>query len=331
MTVRPLRVLAWGAAFALGVAPAAHAQDAGDAVFLGRRAAERCRRGEYERGLDLYRQAVEHGAGAHELGGMALCELHVARWTTAEAHFVAALAQGDARWLTRHRASLEAGLSEARSHIARLLLTGGVDGAEVRVGDTPLRLPMTEPLVLEPGTVVVEVRAPGHRAWRRSVDLRGGETTREAVSLEREVVFEVAPSAPPSVTCVPGFVLRAGQCWPTGEAATRRGSPVWRSTGWAALSLAVLAGGVAIGLGVDGASTESAYLDRCGGAGAPASCIQDRTSTQASLDDRATLVNAFVAVAGVGAAVALTALLVDRSTSRGRYVAVAPGGVRIAW
>ncbi|MDB4931648.1 MAG: Dihydrolipoamide acetyltransferase, partial [Myxococcaceae bacterium] len=175
-------------------AASGHAQDADDVDFLARRAAERCRRGEYERALELFRQALDHGRTARALGEMGACELRVARWTDAEAHLRDALALPADPWLHRHGSEAAGWLAEAQSHVGRLLLTGGVAGAEVRIADAVVgTLPLAEPLVVTPGLLQVEVRAAGHRTWRRSFDVLGGAVTQEAVSLDRDLPVESAP------------------------------------------------------------------------------------------------------------------------------------------
>ncbi len=318
----------------LGLASRAYGQDADDVEFLARRAAERCRRGEYERGLELFRQAIDHGRTARALGEMGACELRVGRWTDAESHLTDALALGDDPWLRRHRAEAAGWLAEAQSHVGRLRLTGGVPGAEVRVGERVVgTLPMTDPVVVATGPSLVEVRAAGYRTWNRSLDVLGGVVTQEVVSLERDEVF--APSVPTvaPVVCGPGSVLRRGFCYAAeGSASYRRGLRPWQVTSLIAGSVALIAGVSALALGVDGSSTESAWLQRCGGAGVPASCVGDRADTQASLDDRAALVNGLAVVAGLGVALALTAVVFDRAAPRTQpRVAIGPGGLRVRW
>lgn len=317
----------------LGAASTCAAQDAGDVDFLARRAAERCRRGEYERGLELFRQALDHGRTARALGEMGACELRVARWTDAEAHLRAALALIDDPWLQRHRADAIAWLAEAQSHVARLHLIGGVAGAEVRVGERIVgTLPMPEPLLVTPGITQVEVRAAGHRAWRRALDVPGGGVTREVVNLERDAPSEASSAAPPAVVCGPGSVLRRGLCYATEEStASRRGVRPWQVVTWIGGGVALIAGAAALGLGAAGASEESGYLQRCGGVGVPAACVRDRADTQAALDDRAGVVNGLAATAVVGLALAVTALVIDRATPRTRAVAVGPTGLRVQW
>lgn len=321
----------------LGVATSASAQDADDVDFLARRAADRCRRGEYERALELFRQALDHGRTARALGEMGACELRVARWTEAEAHLRDALEMGDDPWLRRHRAEAAGWLAEAQSHVGRLQLSGGVPGAEVRVGDRVAgTLPMAEPLIVTPGALQVEVRARGYRTWRRSLDVPGGAVTQEAVSLERDVPIEASTPASAAVVCAPGSVLRSGFCYAVeGGPSYRRGLRPWQVTSIVAGAVALIAGVTALGLGVDGASTESDYLQRCGGVGVPVSCVGDRADTQAALDDRAGVVNGLAVVAGLGVALAVTALVFDQAAPSGqpqqRRVAIGPGGLRVRW
>lgn len=320
-------------AVGLGSATPAHAQDADDVDFLARRANDRCRRGEYERALDLFRQALDHGRTGRALGEMGSCELRVTRWSDAETHLREALALPDDEWVRRHRGDLVTWLAEAQSHVGRLMLTGAVPGAEVRVGDRAVTpWPMTEPMVLPPGPTPVEASAPGYRTWRRTLEVAGGNVTNEAISLEREAVME--PSAPVThtVACGPGLVLRGGLCYsPEGGPMARRGVRGWQVAIGIGASIAVVAGALALGFGVDGASTESDYLSRCGGEAVAAGCVRDRADTQAELDARASLVNGLWAVTGVGAALAVTALIVDRASPGNRRVAMGPSGLVVRW
>ena len=317
----------------LGVATSASAQDADDVDFLARRAADRCRRGEYERGLELFRQALDHGRTARALGEMGACELRVARWVDAEAHLLAALAVADDPWLHRHRDEAVGWLAEAQSHVGRLQLIGGLPGAEVRVGERVIgALPMSGPLVVTPGLQQVEVRAPGHRTWRRTIEVPGATVTREMVSLEREVVL--APSAPVAAPagCGPGSIMRRGLCYATDDSpASRRGVRGWQAAAWIGGGVALVAGVSALGLGAAGASVESGFLQRCGGVGVPEACSRDRAETQSALDDRAVLVNGLAVAAGIGLALGVTALVLDRTGPRMQRVALAPGGLRVRW
>ncbi len=310
------------------------AQDADDVDFLARRATDRCRRGEYERALDLFRQALDHGRTGRALGEMAACELRVARWADAEAHLREALALPDDNWVHRHRGDAVSWLAEAQSHVGRLMLTGGVPGVEVRVGgEVVTPWPMVEPMVLPPGMTLVEATAPGYRAWRRSLEVTGGNVVREVIGLEREALLEPSTAAVPTAACGRGLVLRGGLCYaPEGGSLSRRGVSGWQVAIGIGASVAAIAGGLALGLGVDGASTESDYLARCGGDAVAASCVRDRVDTQASLDARASLVNGLWVVTGVGAALAITALVVDRtSPSAARRVALGPTGLLVRW
>ena len=332
-TARSRRAAVMVSLAALSAAAWCGAQDADDGDFLARRASERCRRGEYERGLELFRQALDHGRTPRALGEMGACELRVARWSDAETHLREALALADDAWLRRHRDEAAAWLAEAQSHVGRLLLTGGIPGAEVRVGEQVMgTLPLAEPLVVGTGLLQIEVRAAGHRPWRRSLDVIGGAVTREAVSLESDVSQEPSPVAVVPAHCAAGSVLRHGLCYATEEGTSARpGARPWQVVAWLGGGLALAAGVSALGLGAAGASVESAYLQRCGGAAVAASCVGDHADTQTLLDDRAGLVNGLAVAAGVGVALAVTALLLDRAAPRMQRVAVGPTGLRVRW
>lgn len=302
-----------------------------EADRMARDAAARCERGDADGALEDFRQALAVEATGRVVGERALCEHRAERWLDAEAHLRDALAMADDAWVRHHRALLDAAAAETRLHLGDLTLTCSVEGAEVRVNGQPVgRTPLTSALHLPSGVVRVEVRAAGYRAWQRAIDLPGGATAQENVGLERDV--PVPSSTPAPVVCPPGLVLRAGLCYapePTEEERSRvRPTQVML---WSGVAVAVVASGVALGVGLSGDATESEYLSRCSGPGVPASCARDHDDTQGALDAQAGIVNAMIAVAVVGAGVAVAGAVLDQRAARRARVALTGHGLRVSW
>ncbi len=198
----------------LSAAPAAWAQTDDEAAeYELRRAVERCRRGDYDRALASFRQALDRASTGRGLAEMGLCEQRAQRWVEAEDHLQRALASTDP-WVADHRGAVELGLNEVSARVGRLALIGGPEGAELRVNGRPSgTLPMAQPLRLASGRVRLEATLRGWRPWRRELDLAGGGTTHENVTMEREEPSAPGPAGSATVRCPPGLVARGGLCY----------------------------------------------------------------------------------------------------------------------
>jgi hypothetical protein len=151
-----------------------------------------------------------------------------------------------------------------------------------------------EPVPLDPGPHVVEVRAPGYRSERRAIEMVEGQTAELVVTLEpgeddeaRAAPVEPAPVAP--VAPAPP---------PPRPAPHASGTPAWA---WASGAIGLAAAGVAIGLGADSASARSELADNCEAQGMSFVCSSARYS-QRDIDDLVRRANLHLGVAvGLGA------------------------------
>ena len=95
-----------------------------------------------------------------------------------------ALASSNDAWVTSQRVRLERALHDVEQHLPRLSPQTNVPGAELRVnGQFVGRLPLPSPWVLIGGSGAVELSAPGHQVFRRTVSLADGEVFREMLTL----------------------------------------------------------------------------------------------------------------------------------------------------
>lgn len=152
-------------------------------------------RGQDDEALARFQRAYELAPSPQALVQIALAEQALGRWVDAHAHLTEALRAASDPWITDRRTVLEGALQQIQSRVGRLDLRDGVDGARVFInGAEAGTLPLTEPLTVPTGTVVLEVRAPGYVTLRRTLELRPGGMAREQVPLVPEGGSEPAES-----------------------------------------------------------------------------------------------------------------------------------------
>lgn len=179
-----------------------------------------------EQGLDLREQGDDEGALARfeaayrldpsprTLAQIALAEMALTRWLSAEGHLRDALATQH-EWIESNRVALNGAMAGIRDHIGRLQVESEPAGAELWVGGERIgTLPLAAPLPREPGSLEVEIRLSGHVTERRTVELVGGQVTRLVVPLRAEGSDDPGPVTVDQATgqggggiSIPGIVL----------------------------------------------------------------------------------------------------------------------------
>jgi hypothetical protein len=242
---------------------------------------------------------------------IALAEQALQHWIDADRHLRLALLSAQDDYIARHRVVLETALAEIDRHLGGVLVTGGVDGAEVWVGSERIgTLPMREPAWIEPGRVRVEVRAPGYATTSRDVTTTEGGTTREEVTL--------APARSPARTGA-AVTVRPPSPLDGVTSAERSSGSAQRTWGWVTLGGGALlaAGGVVALLVHSGNITD--FNDRgcyvpvgstvvMGPSDSLAACNADHDSIGGTLG--------IVGLAGGGALMALSIVLLATAPSQ---------------
>jgi hypothetical protein len=226
-----------GAAFlivfslALGQGPAWADRDDLDALIA--QGLKAMRKGDYQAALDAFRRAHQARPTTRSHAEIGLAEQALHRWLEAEADLAGALAEEEDAWLKEHRSLLDKALADVRSHLGMLTVESGPRGAEVKINGEPRGvLPLPKPLFLLPGTVQVEITAPGRRPWRTEVPIRLSVTTPLAP------IFE--PLDPPPVMPVAVAVVPAKPARPRPQ----MGEPTaLKVVGWLALAAGSAAAG----------------------------------------------------------------------------------------
>jgi hypothetical protein len=141
------------------------------------------RQGRDAEAAEVFRQAYAADRSARSLAQVALAEQAAGQWVAAERDLVAAMAMSHP-WIQEHRGVLDTALATIRQHIGRLTVVSNVAGAELWLdGRAAGTLPLAQPVPVEAGSHVVEVRAAGFVATQRAAVVRAGELARVSVEL----------------------------------------------------------------------------------------------------------------------------------------------------
>lgn len=187
--------------------------------------------------LDLVIRAERLCSSSRIVAQRGLAEQALGQWLEAEAHVDQALSAKDDPWIAKHRHELEEAYLAIGDHLGQLqveLETPGAKEAELLVdGERIATLPLSAPLPLRAGSVIVAVQAPGHAPVSRPVVI-------PARGLARERFVLVPLLAPRPEVAAPQPVVV--------EKAPKRTVGTWRVLGGVGVAL----GGLALGMGVAG-------------------------------------------------------------------------------
>jgi hypothetical protein len=152
--------------------------------------------GNDDEALAAFRQADQRSPSPRAKAQIALAEQALGQWVAAERDLRAALAAVDDPWIQRNREALAAAMNQIASRLGSLEVRTSAPGAELFVNEERVAsLPLAEPIRVAVGTVSLEVRAPGHLAQRRSIDVTSGARLREVFALVAARPIEPEPRA----------------------------------------------------------------------------------------------------------------------------------------
>jgi hypothetical protein len=183
--------------------------------------------------LPLFQEAFRLNPGARTAALLGLAEAGLGRWADADQHLTDALrSMGKDPWITRNGKTLEQTLSNVKSRVGRVELTGDPEGAEVLMnGKVVGKLPLPEPVKVSAGSVDLELRAPGYKRGFRTIILTGGQYQVVVMRLERETAGGSEPPSPAPVDVSSGEPGKRPPNW--------RPWAVWGGIGGAALGLGI--------------------------------------------------------------------------------------------
>lgn len=166
--------------------PNADASSNPDAEAMVQQGVALRRAGNDQAALESFRRAFALSPSPRIRAQMALAEQALGQWAAADVDLRAALADQADSWIQRNRSLLE----EAQTTINTRLATVGVScsqpGARLFVNDREVgTFPLQEPIRVESGSVVLEVRLDGYRTIQRPITVEAGRTFRESFTLVR--------------------------------------------------------------------------------------------------------------------------------------------------
>ena len=213
-----------------------------DADALIKQGVELRREGKDQEALEQFRRAFEVAPTPRALAQMALAEQALGRWVDAEAHVGKALEAAQDPWIEKYRVTLEQSREKIAEHLGSLAVSGGPDGAALRVdGQVAGTLPLRGPLRLPTGTVSLEVSSQGRVLALRTVSIAPGLVTREDLGAPTAAVSPAAASGSAAATASPAAATSGVDAAPVSASSGRR-------------TLEWIGVGAAVGLGVVGAS-----------------------------------------------------------------------------
>lgn len=183
----------------LSIAPCSDAeQGGGEARSIFERGQELERLGDLAGALEEYQraEALRPSFRLHRHIGRVLRGL--GRYNEALHRFERFLEEGGER-ITQEQRQWVAQNNEEIQRLVATVQVSAPDGAEVLLdGSSVGRVPIAEPLSLDPGHHVVEVRFEGHRDVRRDLDLEAGEVRTLEILLSSFEPDDVSATPPPT-------------------------------------------------------------------------------------------------------------------------------------
>jgi hypothetical protein len=260
--------------------------------------------------LAVFERALAIDGSPRTRAQVALAEQALGLWVEAERDLDAALADGRGAWFEQHDAALRLARDTVRTHLASLVFTSNVSGAEVRVNGILAGVtPLASPLHVVAGSAVIDVRAPHFAPRTVTLQLDPGSSASEAIDMEPLAGSDGAPS---TANDPAPLVPRAEPGSPP---------PTSRASAWVALGGGIALLGTAAVAWTFRNSNAALYDD-------DSRCFYDGLTRDARCGNYRSAANAAQAVSimALGAAVAAlslsTVLFLEPTRDRARGVAV---------
>jgi hypothetical protein len=159
--------------------------------------------GRLEEAIKLFRAAWELRKNYFDICSLYVAQRSSGKWRDAAESYTTCKRVMPEGMSSTTRLAFEREWMRVRSHVGAITVTANVPGAEVRLdGKTVGKIPLEQPIFVDPGWYAVEVRAPGYASAGRVYEMKGGGSEALDAQLERKVSAaaptgqEPAPPAP---------------------------------------------------------------------------------------------------------------------------------------
>jgi hypothetical protein len=172
----------------------AGASDPKDIEDLIRQGIEFRRAGNDHRALPLFKKAYDLAPTPRTSAQLGLVEMALGYQLEAERHLTDGLAHPRDFWIQKHRGTLEQSLTTVKASIGEIEVHGRPEGAELAVnGKVVGQLPLAAAVRVGEGPAVVELRAVGYITQTRSVTVAGGQRQELMMNLQSQPTAEGTP------------------------------------------------------------------------------------------------------------------------------------------
>ena len=290
----------------LGLAPAAHAEDESPARTLFKEGRALAAEGKYAEACPKFEASLRLDVGVGTQFNLADCWEHVGRPASAQKLFLGAAASAKASGQPDREQVLRDRAAALEPRISKLVIEVSDKNPKLTVKRDQLPLGPDElgkAIAVDPGSYEIVAKAPGKKAWKKTVEVTAGTTvvTVEVPALEDDAPEPASTSDKPQPKLAPDA--------PAAPAAALHSGPNYRALGLGAFGVVSLATGTFFGFRYKNANDDAKAIcpENKG-------CTLNQITKHDQLVDRATTARSWmylgvgVGTFAVGGAIALYVL-----------------------
>ncbi len=199
--------------------------------------------------LPKFERAYRNGKTPRTAAQLGLCLQALGRWADADPLLAEALTSTEDPWIRKNRQTIKDALEQVKAHVVRVEILGQPEGARVAVnGRTVGSLPLPAPVLVNEGSVDIEVTANGYKPNVKNLNVVGGSFQSVVFRLESTTPAPTSAPAPLPLATAPDEA-RVGALHVSAEAdaTSERNRPITKSP-WFWVGAAALVGGIVLGV-----------------------------------------------------------------------------------
>jgi len=231
----------------LGLSPAARAEEESPARTLFKEGRALAAEGKYAEACPKFEASLRLDVGVGTQFNLADCWEHVGRAASAQKLFLGAAASAKASGQPDREQVLRDRAAALEPRISKLVIEVSDNNPKLTVKRDQLPLGPDElgkAITVDPGSYEIVAKAPGKKAWKKTVEVAAGTTV---VTVEVPALEDDAPE-PASTSDKPKAKAKPSPDAPAGPAAPLHSGPNYRALGLGAFGVVSLATGTFFGV-----------------------------------------------------------------------------------